>query len=261
MPKLPNKSRVSVKPEWVKQISDLRERLRLNQSAFARKLQTSPMAVSRWERGIQEPLSHSYIAIGNLAGDPQCWYFWQRAGLHREALIKVIPGLRQSLQQERMADIEIVTAGSGAKKPDQKLQLVAIPLLKVVAASHGEKGDDLLALHDAPADSAIAAPKEWCPNPSSTSCLRVRGRSMEPAMCDGDIVAVDSSQSDRSKLNGKIIIAWNKDKGLTVSRLRSYDHTDVLQPENPAYESITLATSDKKWKLVAKALWWIRKAS
>jgi SOS-response transcriptional repressor LexA len=261
MHKLPNKLRFSGKPEWVSKISDLRERLKLNQSEFARRLQTSPMAVSRWERGIQEPLSHSYIAIGNLAGDTQCWYFWQRAGLHREDLIRVIPNLRQSLQQERMAGVEIVTAGSGAKKLDQKMQLVAIPLLKAVAASPGEKGDELLALHDAPADSMIAAPKDWCPNPSSTSCLRVRGHSMEPTMCDGDIIAVDSSQTDISKLNGKIVIAWNRDKGLTVSRLKSYDHTDVLQPENPAYESITLAKRDKKWKLVAKALWWTRKAS
>jgi hypothetical protein len=124
--------------------------------------------------------------------------------------IKVISTLRQSLQQERMADVEIVTAGSGAKKLDEKLQLVAIPLLNVVAVSHGEKGDDRLALHDAPADSMIAAPKEWRHNPSSPCCLRVRGRSMEPTMCDGDIVAFDSSQRDMSKLNGKIVIAWSK---------------------------------------------------
>jgi len=26
----------------------------------------------------------------------------------------------------------------------------------------------------------IAAPKNWCPNPASTSCLRVRGHSMSP---------------------------------------------------------------------------------
>ena len=42
MNKLPNKSRVSGKPEWAKQISDLRERLQLNQSAFARKTSNFP---------------------------------------------------------------------------------------------------------------------------------------------------------------------------------------------------------------------------
>lgn len=255
------KSRVSGKPEWAKQISELRERLKLNQTEFGRRFQMSPMAASRWERATQEPPSHIYIEMGNVADATQCWYFWGRAGLHPEHLLKVMPTLKRKLDRESMSNIEIVTAGSGVKKLDKKQQLIAIPLLKVVAASPGEQGDDLLALHDAPADSAIAAPKMWCPNPSSTSCLRVKGRSMEPTMCDSDIVAVDSSQTDISKLNGKIVIAWNKDKGLTVSRFKSYDHTDVLQPENPAYESITIAKRDKKWKVVAKALWWIRKAS
>jgi len=49
---------------------------------------------------------------------------------------------------------------------------------------------------------------------------------------DGYIVAVDSSQSDPSELNDKVVIAWHKDNGLMVSRLRHYDHTEVLQPEN-----------------------------
>ena len=77
---------------------------------------------------------------------------------------------------------------------------------------------------------------------------------------DGYIVAVDSSQTDRSKLDGKIVIAWKRDKGLTVSRFRRYDHTETLQPENPRYESITLGHKNDKWKLIAKVLWWIGKA-
>ena len=84
---------------------------------------------------------------------------------------------------------------------------------------------------------------------------------MAPTICDGYIVAVDSSQTDRSKLDGKIVIAWNQKRGLTVSRFRRYDHTETLQPENPQYESITLGKKDDKWKVVATVLWWIGKAS
>ena len=36
------------------------------------------------------------------------------------------------------------------------------------------------------------------------------------------------------------MIAWHKDKGLTVSRLKRYDHTFVLQSENASYESINV---------------------
>src|SRR5579863_8157804 len=103
------RSRVSGKPEWAKQIVDLRERLRLTQAEFARRFQMSAMAVSRWERGTQEPPSHTYIEMGNVAGAPRCWYFWGRAGLHREDLMKVIPTLRRRLNRERMSDFEIVT--------------------------------------------------------------------------------------------------------------------------------------------------------
>jgi SOS-response transcriptional repressor LexA len=259
MPSKLSKSKPPSRPEWATKISDLRSQLRLSQTSFGQKLQSSAMAVSRWERGVQEPPSHNYIEIGNLAGDPRCWYFWGRAGLRSEDIMRVMPGMQKRLRQQNAPDFEIVVAGSGNRKAAQKLQVVAVPLLDVVAGAHGGKGDDISVLNDAPVNSLIAAPKDWCPNPSSTSCLRVRGESMAPTIGDSYIVAVDSSQIDRSKLDGKIVIAWNKDKGLTVSRFRRYDHTELLQPDNPQYETVTL-NKQNSWKVVAKVLWWIGRA-
>ena len=105
----------------------------------------------------------------------------------------------------------------------------------------------------------IAAPKEWCPNPAYTSCLRVRGNSMAPLINDGYLVAVDSSQIDLDSLDGKIVIAWHKDVGLTISRFRRYDHTEVLASENPEYAAITIS-STQPWKIVATVLWWLGRA-
>src|SRR6202044_3696728 len=136
-----------------------------------------------------------------------------------------------------LPQFEIVNAGSGGRKLAKgKHELVAIPLLKVEAASHGEKGDTTAILHGAPVEGMIAAPREWCPNPSATSCLRVRGDSMNPLLYDGQIVAVDFSQNDCGKLDGKIVIAWHKEKGLTVSRLRRYGVVEVLQLDKAKYE-------------------------
>jgi SOS-response transcriptional repressor LexA len=254
------KSKFPATPEWACAIFRLRQDMHLDQAAFGERLQCSAMTVSRWERGAQEPPSHAYIELGNLAGDPACWLFWGRAGLRNEDLMRVVPQLRQRLNKTTMPDFEIVSAGSGAKKRLRgKVQLVAIPLLKVVAASHGEKGDDAAVLHQPPVESMIAAPKDWCPNPVATSCLRVKGNSMMPLIQDGYVVAVDSSQSERSKLNGKIVIAWHRDMGLTVSRLQRYGRTDILQPENREYESIAL-DGKHKWKILARVLWWIGKA-
>ena len=39
------------------------------------------MAVSRWERGINEPPANIYLALGKLCGHDGCWYFWERAGI------------------------------------------------------------------------------------------------------------------------------------------------------------------------------------
>lgn len=242
-----------VRPEWASTIAALRERLDQSQTVFGQRLNSSAMVVSRWERGAQEPTAGSYIELGNLAGDPLCWFFWARAGLRNEDVMRVLPKLRDRLSRTTPVHIQVVGAGSGGKK--SKLpQLAAIPLLKLVAASHGQKGHGSAILHDAPVESMIAAPKEWCPNPSATSCLRVRGDSMAPLIYDGYILAVDSSQNDRAKLEGKIVIAWHKDMGLTVSRLKRFDHTEILQPENGGYESIVL---DKKHSWM---LWWIGKA-
>jgi len=248
-------------PEWAESIVRLRTALVLNQVAFGNVFHCSAMAVSRWERGISEPPSHIYIGMGNLAGDPLCWYFWGRAGLSKEDLLRVIPQLQARLRKIRLPHLEMVAAGSGAKKLEKqsKLRLVAVPLLNSVALAHGEKGEGAALLDDAAVESMIAAPKDWCPNPATTSCLRVRGSSMSPLIHDGYILAVDSAQTEIGELNGKIVIAWHRDKGLAVSRLKRFDHTIVLQSENASYESITLS-GKQKWKIVARVLWWIGKA-
>ena len=72
---------------------------------------------------------------------------------------------------------------------------------------------------------------------------------MVPLIPDGCIVAVDSSQADHMRLDGKIVVAWHKDQGLTVSRFKRYDHTEILEPENHAYESITLSAK-QRWKIL-----------
>ena len=77
-------------PEWARKIQDLRHKLKLSQTGFAEVLQVSAMAVSRWERGINEPPGQVYVALGKLAGSPDCWYFWERAGLKRSDLEKAL---------------------------------------------------------------------------------------------------------------------------------------------------------------------------
>ena len=260
MPKLRSKSAIPLKPEWANSISELRQRLNLSQTDFGLRLHSSAMGISRWERANQEPSASSYIELGNLAGDPLCWYFWGRAGLRAEDLLRVMPRLGRQFSRPPSPAIDFGTAHAGAGgKNLSGPQLVAIPLLRVAVASDGGKGDSSTLLHEEPVESMIEVPKEWCPNPSTTTCLRVRGSSMMPLIYDGDILAVDSSQVDFSELNDKVVVAWHKDMGMMVSRLRHYGDTEVLQPENKEYESIVL-NNNHKWRILAKVLWWIGNA-
>ena len=82
---------------------------------------------------------------------------------------------------------------------------------------------------------------------------------MAPTIHDGYILAVDSSEIDKRKLDGKIVIARNKESGLTVSRFRRYDQTEVLQAEDPQYAAVTLGRKNE-WTILAKVLRWIGKA-
>ena len=240
--------------EWAKRILALRRRLKLSQSDLGKQMNASAMAVSRWERGVQEPPANVYIQLGNLTGDPECWYFWGQAGLSSDDLMRVLPAVRSRLRPDRRIKLELVHAG-GRRAPRRSDELVAIPLLPIVAATHGGIGDPVDKLSQVPPESMLAAPSKWCPNPRSTSCLRVRGRSMMPLIHDGYIVVIDTSQTSHSDLYGQIVIAAHKEHGLMVSRLQRFDHTEVLVPENREYESTAVSTNG--WRIVAKILWWI----
>jgi SOS-response transcriptional repressor LexA len=251
----------SAPPDWAVSIFNLRKRLGLSQSAFGSLLHYSAMAVSRWETGKLEPSSRCYIQLGNLAGDPEGWSFWTWAGLKRSDLGHMAPGDPSTTQRTSWPDFEIVHAGSGVKrkktKGTAKAKMVAVPLLEVHAGTLGHEGSQFADFSSATAVDMIAAPAKWCPNPAQTNCLRVKGTSMSPLIDDGDVVVVDGSQTDTKKLNGKIVVAWHREKGLSLARLILVDGVQLLESENRERMRITME-KDRKWQIVGRVIWWIR---
>lgn len=249
-------------PEWSSAILSLRQRLGLSQSKFGSRLHYSAMAVSRWETGKQEPTSRCFIQLGTMAGPPECWLFWARAGLKSSILRQMVPHAQAVASTSTSADFEIVHAGGGSKlqrpKGAPKLQIVAVPLLDVQAGTLGQSGGQFTDLDSALAQEMIAAPAFWCPNPARTHCLRVNGTSMSPLINNGDIVAVDGSQTNPKELNGKIVVAWHREGGLSLARFISADGVQLLESENRDYSPVTVE-KDRKWQIVGKVLWWIRK--
>jgi len=80
---------------------------------------------------------------------------------------------------------------------------------------------------------------------------------MSPLIYDGDILAVDSSQTRHSNLNNKIVVASHKKRGLSVSRFRHIDGVELLESDNREYQAITFS-KDRTWQIVGKVLWLIR---
>jgi len=256
-------SKRSGTPDWATSILNLRERLGLTQSALGSRLHYSAMAVSRWETGKQEPTSQCYIQLGNLAGEPDCWFFWGRAGLSNRDIESIFPGPKAAARMTAWPDFDIVRAGSGRRSPGAldsiKPKMVAVPLLDVHAGALGEPGSPQTNFADAVIDEMIAAPALWCLNPAETNCLRVRGRSMSPLINDGDIVAVDGSVTDPKLLHGKIVVAWHRETGLALARFLVIDGVHLLESENREYMPVPVE-KDRNWRIVGKVLWWIRLA-
>lgn len=218
------------------------------------------MALSRWERGTHEPPAQAYIQIGNLIGEPDSSWFWERAGFRTSDLAKMVPEGQGVLRKAMFPDLEIVVAGNRKKgRLGIKSHLVAVPVLAAHAATHGGAGDQFLDLDEIPAQEMIAAPAMWCPHPADTTCLRVRGASMAPLINDGDIVAVDRSDTNPMDLSGKIVVTWQRENGLTLSRFLLVNGVQLLESENRDYEAVKLG-KNRSWRIIGKVLWWIRHA-
>jgi phage repressor protein C with HTH and peptisase S24 domain len=244
-------------PEWSRQILAFRRSLKLTQGELGKRLKTSAMAVSRWERGEAQPPADAYIRLGNIAEDPLCWISWGRAGLSTADVMRVLPTADRRLRRGRIAKVQIVHAGGKRLKP---ASFVAVPLLPVCAATPGAEGDEVPDLDQLKPEAMWAAPKEWCPNPAATISLRVTGDSMSPLILNGYIIAVDTSETSRDGLIGRIVVAWNAgEKRLIVSRLMRFDHTEALVSDQRGHEPILLANGSA-WRIVGRVLWWAGKA-
>jgi hypothetical protein len=84
---------------------------------------------------------------------------------------------------------------------------------------------------------------------------------LSPPHCDPlpRLEQIDTFDFRRDALVGKIVLAWNAENGLLVSRLIRFYHTDALVSDHREYESISLAP-EAAWRIIGVVLWWTGKA-
>ena len=252
--------RVPVKPEWSRRISRLRRSLRVSQSDFAAKLGTSAMTVSRWEQGTTEPQAEAYIRLGNLSTLSDTWFFWGRGGLLFADIMRALPAMERRFPDGAVANLRMVNAVAAGKITVSQKDLVAVPILPAEAATLDEEARQVDDIDRLTPEAIWAAPAQWCPNPSHTVSLRVKGNSMSPLILDGYIITIDRSEVSRERLLGKIVVAWNRTtKQLVVSRLLQFADAYALVSDQRDNKTLSLA-SESEWRIVGKVLWWAGKA-
>ena len=77
----------------------LRKCLGLSQASFEKVLKCSAMEVSRMERGYKLT-ANLCIQLGNIAGDPACWFFWERARPRSSDVLRIHPDFHLRTQKD-----------------------------------------------------------------------------------------------------------------------------------------------------------------
>lgn len=80
--------------------------------------------------------------------------------------------------------------------------------------------------------------------------LQIKGDSMEPAICNNDIVIVHRQEDAES---GEIVIASVGQNDATCKRLMKYGETILLRSYNQAYDDIDV-TGDENFKIYGKVV-------
>lgn len=246
-------------PEWSARILRLLDELRTTQAGLAEKLGVSPATVSRWIQGKHEPTSQGYVLLGNLAHGPECVYFWERAGVE---IGKLSEGAGKAAVPASVsgADVQVLSARGRADMGAGPAQAVAIPLLAITAYGDPTPPPEQVRISEAQVEEMLLAPPAWCPHPEQMIAMHMAGDSMMPLVGPDSILFVDRSETDRDKLNHRIVVASHRDLGFKVARFQRVGGADLLIAANHRYAPFDV-TNAAKWKLFGEVLWWITRAA
>jgi transcriptional regulator with XRE-family HTH domain len=120
----------------------------LTQAEFAKCFGVTQSMISAWEAGRDVPSAEIWIKLGELSGYPDCYWFWQQAGLDQQKLLAAT----EQMLRDQIRD---------ADSPLLEGQIVLVP--RVHKTPQGLE----------PAGLPLAMPVEAIPNPLSTYCFQL----------------------------------------------------------------------------------------
>lgn len=211
-------------------IKTARENLGWNQSELARRLDVSPQAVQKWEKG-GTPRNKRLEDVAEVLG----------------------------------VSVESLLTGHGLQ-PEQSLQdrrpglanSVSVPLMNAAASMGlGLAQPD----HETVVD-VLRLSKEWvhsnlksATSPANLAALSAYGDSMAPTFADGDILIVDRGVTD-IRLDAVYVLALHGELYIKRIQRRITDGAVIIKSDNPVYEAMVIANGDRdNLQVLGRVLW------
>jgi transcriptional regulator with XRE-family HTH domain len=235
-------------------VKSLRERLGVSQKRLGEKLGITQAAVEKIENSKSEPSAYTLMALGNLASDPDCWFFWKKAGMDIEAVDRAL-SKKPSLIDMRSRDTKGISGNEVIMMPSA--QNVAIALLNDATAAASPRVID-----ERQVDHYLAVPKEWCPHPEHTTCIKVSDDAMSPMLEEGYIVAVDAFNKETRSLIDQMIAVIKSDGNVSIRWLRKSGKMEMLVAEKSgSLHQPVVISAEPDWKIVGRIVWWVGMAA
>ncbi|MBI5969710.1 MAG: helix-turn-helix domain-containing protein [Deltaproteobacteria bacterium] len=91
------------------------------------------------------------------------------------------------------------------------------------------------------------------------ACLavKVRGDSMSPAVVDGAIVGIGTTDADKRLVSGCLYAVWLSYEGVTVKRVFVLPGKVVLKPDNPAFPETSIPASNTGEDFIVGRVAWV----
>lgn len=192
---------------------------------FAKRIGESPQNVDYWEAG-HDPRLPKCIRIADEFGYSLDWLLRGRG-----------PKKVSDAKKEIPSQLIIVSAARGeaynqTTPPPETVvsdDFAILPVLSnPVAAGPGYE------ISDEDIEGPGIIHKSWCPHPSETDYVRVKGDSMEQAIPDGALVTIDKHPTPPSSLIGKVVAIYRAEyKTVTIKRLFVESDIYMAVPDNP----------------------------
>jgi SOS-response transcriptional repressor LexA len=218
-----------------------------SQQYLADRIGISQAAIDKIEKG-GNASAQTLIALGNIAGEPDCWAFWGAAGMDIDKLLD----RAMSKQKERVGGSHTrQRAISGTEVAS--MDFVEVPLLKDAAAAGTPRLIDERLIEE-----RLPMPRAFCPHPEHTTCIHVVGDSMSPILEDGYIVAIDAFSVDIPYLYNRMVAAIDPEGGVTIKWLRRSGKVDLLVPQHVSQRHSPLViTGEPGWQIIGRVAWWL----